>query len=574
MITLKEKLEKRKNKFGLIGVRLRVNKSRGNSFSADISLPDFTRITLDYGNELDLVPDESTKRFAERKKIKDPELKIGEDVLDHECGHRELPTQTRLGCPYDIFAHERIKDAVVRALKQTRKEGLEEYVTNSFEDILDNVNCRRGTDFAGQTLFWNNQGLFNSLGGKYSPFYEAFVKINLILGGNIEDTNLLRRFYTNSDEVQGSVRAFISHLKSRLGTESVIRLHQRGGFRGLFTTNLEERVNLWEDLAYNFTMATSGLLERLPKEKMFGSGKNEFDDEMKIPKTKQEIAYRRYKSKKGPAQSRDIQEQLYDLYKRISREIPINVTHFEEASSAPLIPYGARFVDEDDRTFNFAGIGVTEEGDIEVKTTESNLELPVQYKTNPVKFPKLKIVKIDRSGSMAYNPNNEQDSEGKPLNIGDTTFIPWGDRSKIHYAYKGLFGIDNFFRSQGVLQYVECSALGFSGESAIKGKSEDIAKRVLQRPSGGTSLDVNGLEREIQRDSLVVSISDGEFSLSEEDKQRLKPKLRECDYVHIQIGNDSEYSSFLRQEGCNVFTVRGDDDLSRIMVDFVSKRYS
>ena len=567
MKALKEKLENRKNRNGLVGIRLRINRQGGNSFSAHITLPDFTSISLNYGSELDLVPDNSTRRFAEAKRIENPELKIGEDLLDHECGHRELPTQTRFGCPYDVFTHERIKDAIARALNQTGKEGLENYVVNVFEDILDNVNCRRRTDFAGHTLFWNNQGLVNSENQKYSPFYEALVKINMILGGNIQDTTLLRRFYTNDEAVQKSVKSFISHLKSRLNTDSVIRLDQRDEFRRLFTPNLEERMNLWEDLAYHFAMATSNLLEKLPKEKMFGSENNKFDKEMKIPKTKQEIAYKRYKSGKGPAQSRDAQEQLYDLYKRISREIPIKITHFEEASSTPLVPYGTRFVDEDDSEFRFAGIGITEEGGIGIKTTERELELPVQYKTNPIKFPRLKIVKLDRSGSMSRNPDNSH-------NIGDTSFIPWGDKSKIHYAYKGLFGIDNFFRSQGVIQYVECSALGFSGELPIKGTSEVIAKQILQKPSGVTTLNVNGLEKEIQKDSLVISLSDGEFPLTEEDKQRLRPKLKECDYVHIQIGNDSEYSSFLRQEGCNVFPVKGDDDLSRIMVDFVSKKYS
>ena len=307
---------------------------------------------------------------------------------------------------------------------------------------------------------------------------------------------------------------------------------------------------------------------------MFGFGRNRFDEEMKIPRTRQEIAYRRYKSGKGPAQSRDSQEQLHDLYKKISREIPINVTHFEEASSAPLIPYGSRFIEEDDTVLNFAGVGINEEGNIEIKTTESELEIPIEYKTNPTKFPKLKVVNLDRSGSMAYNPNNERDNEGNPINIGDTSFIPWGDRSKIHYAYKGLFGIDNFFRSQGILQYVECAILGFSGEDTLRGNSEEVAKRVLQKPSGGTSLNAGGLEREIQRDSLVISLSDGEFSFSDKDKEKLKPKLRECDYVHIQIGNDSAYSSFLRQEGSHVFTVRGDDDLSKIMINFVSSKYS
>ena len=39
---------------------------------------------------------------------------------------------------------------------------------------------------------------------------------------------------------------------------------------------------------------------------------------------------------------------------------------------------------------------------------------------------------MDRSGSMGLSPNNTSD-------VGDKSFIPWGDKSKYHFGLKGYF---------------------------------------------------------------------------------------------------------------------------------------
>jgi hypothetical protein len=46
--------------------------------------------------------------------------------------------------------------------------------------------------FAGQSLFWNNQGLTKAEKGKFNPFYEAFVKINLLLGSEAKQKNKVK----------------------------------------------------------------------------------------------------------------------------------------------------------------------------------------------------------------------------------------------------------------------------------------------------------------------------------------------------------------------------------------------
>jgi hypothetical protein len=336
-------------------------------------------------------------------------------------------------------------------------------------------------------------------------------------------------------------------------------------------------------LAYNFAVETAKLLQDEQKEKMFGSseeedensdGHNPFDKEINSPQTAQKIAMKRYKAGRGPAQHRDSHEQLYDLYRAISKTIPVKTTSYSESQSMPLVHFGKRFATENDQKIRFRGIGVQSDGSFGIKTTRHSIEFPVSYKVHPMNFPKLKVALMDRSGSMRLNPDNESDDDGNPRNIGNTTFIPWGDRSKYHFALKGYFGVDNYLESQGIAHYVQSCALGFSGESATKGDYRKVARSLLKMPSGGTSLDVSGLERELDQHSLVLSISDGEVSVGEEERKRLEKKLKECDFAHIQIGHETEFSSYLRSLGVPVYLVRGDEDLSSTMINFASGYYS
>ncbi|MBR9691809.1 hypothetical protein GOV06_03395, partial [Candidatus Woesearchaeota archaeon] len=245
----------------------------------------------------------------------------------------------------------------------------------------------------------------------------------------------------------------------------------------------------------------------------------------------------------------------------------VETSHYTDAASMPIVHYGRKFVEEDERKIRYRGIGINENGELAIKTSRHSIKFPVSFKTHPRRFPKLKIALMDRSGSMAWHP------DGMNIDTGDKSFIPWGVKSKYHFALKGYFGIDNFLEGQGVSNYIDNCVLGFSGEQVIKGNAREVAEALLVMPSGNTSFDIDALEEEIAPDSFVLSISDGEFSLSDAQKQRLKEKVAESDYAHIQIGSDTGYSSYLEQIGVPVFNVKGDDDLSKIMVNFVSSYY-
>ena len=577
---LKEELEQRKNQIGLVGTSLEITDDLpGNTFLAYIQ-NDWKKIRMDFQKDLNLIPDKKTKNFAEKSGIQDAESRIGEDILQHECGHRENRARTTLGCPYDVQTHDAIKSEIARALKEKSKESQTDYVTNAFEDILDNINCRNYTDFSGQTLFWNNQGLVRSQNQKYNPFYEAFVRMNLFLGKEAKSHNLLSRFFSGDEKVMPAVKGFLEDLCRETGETSPIRFNEKLGFKKLFVSNLNKRRQLWERLAYSFALKTADLLDNTPNEKMFGSGNGEsssngndkedsgnpFDREMQDPQVQEKLAIDRYKSGKGPSYHADLQEQLYSLYKAISREIKIETSSFSSDQSMPLVHFGKRFVNENDRKIKFKGVGFNPDGKLEIKTTRNHMDFPATYKKHPTKFPNLKIALMDRSGSMAQSPYGTDE-------IGDTSFIPWGNKSKYHFALKGYFGIDNYLEGQGIAPFMDCSVVGLSGERTIKGKSKEVAKRLLHKPKGThTSLDASQLENELSESALVISISDGEISMPQ-DTSSLDEKLKRSDYVHIQIGSSTDYSVYVQGLGKPVIFVKGDEDLSNAMVSFISKYY-
>lgn len=566
--TLRDKLRKEKNKIGLAGTDLQVAEIPGDKMKACIH-QDWGRIEINYGSEMELVPDNETKRFVNHNDIEDPEEKVGMDVLVHEAGHRENPAYSKLGCPHTIEMHDALKETIFNVLQRNGKEGQVDYITNAFEDILDNVNSRNNTDFLGQTLFWNNQGTTGP--GKFNKLYEAFVRTNLFLGGDVRSHTLLSRFFTDSKDVKTAYQGFLEDFKTMTGAQGILRFNERPQFDRLYTTDLKEREKLWTGLAESFARNFVGLIEEQePNEEMFGSGENPFDKEMKTPQGRQKIAKSRYEAGKGPSAQRDLQEQLYDLYRSISKEIRVETTNFTSAQSMPLVHFGSRFANENDQKIRFRGIGFNSDGELGIKTARHSIDFPVAYKKKPSKFPSLKIALMDRSESMSWGVEDEEDS-------GDTKFIPWGDKSRYHFALKGYFGIENYLENQGIAPYVESCALGWSGEEKLRGNYKEVAKSLLTMPSGGTRFDLDGLEKELNKEALVLSISDGDcFSGDYEDEDwriRFEQKLKECDFAHIQIGVPTGFSKYLQSQGVLVKYVKGDEDLSNTMIDFVSGYY-
>ena len=574
MQTLKDRLEDKKNEIGLVGIRLNLLRPKEGKGISEHITHDWKELVIRIKEDINLAPDQETKDYLQKRKTKDPVETVATDLLFHGCGHREIPVYSGLGCPYTVEWHDRIKDGVAKALKEKGKQGLEGYVTNAFEDLVNLANVKNKTDLTGQVLFWNNEALENE--NKFTEFYEAFVKLNLLFMGSVEDATLLRRFYSNSDKVKKSTANFKRYLQKKLNERNIVRIHSKPeALEKLF--DKED----WTEMAYEFAKSLADLLEDQPKMRLcFGvpvDGETYFDELLKLPGTQEEVAFERFKKGLGPSEHTEPLTQLDALYRKISKIIPVKTSEYTKANELPIAYFGRRNVrkDEDIKIARIKGIGLNENGDLTLKTSRHEIKHSASYKTHPKNFPRCKVALIDTSGSMACNVDNETGNNGQPINIGDTKFIPWGDNSKYHFALKGIYGIDNYFEAQGISPYVQSQIITISDrpERTIKGRLRNEAerKKLLRKPSGGTKINSKLIEE--SEKSFLISISDGDVANWHSEKEKYRKAIEGSDYCHIHIGSSNEFTRDLENWGVPVKYVKGDEDLSRLMIDVTSKYY-
>ena len=192
-------------------------------------------------------------------------------------------------------------------------------------------------------------------------------------------------------------------------------------------------------------------------------------------------------------------------------------------------------------------------------------------------FPDFKMCILDNSGSMAYNVNNEHEG-GKPVNVGNTSFIPWGDNSKYHYALLGFYGIENFLQAQGIAQYIGHGLSLFSSSTRYQESDfrdiQRLRKLALSPEFGDTRLDAGTLLKALKgRESFVLSLSDGEIGNWSSSKEEFERLARENYFAHVQIGRGNQFTSDLESNRFPVFYVGSGEELSRLMVNTASDTY-
>jgi len=294
-MTLTQDLNREKNRVGLVSGSLKVNEydDAEANVAAHID-PKNWNIEITTKTGFNPLRDRRQRAFARKKKIENGKRKVLEDVLTHELAHWELPFGSGYGCPFDPYWHDKISEAVKDALPEDKK-GQAGYVANAFEDMVINPRCREFKgDFSGQVLFWDDQGFATREQGQehYTPFYEAFVKLNMHLFGDNADRALLKRHYSNDERVEEAVKKTVQELSLQEEIQDT---------SGLFARDQ------WSRMASIFTRNLAELLDVSPTEQLsaYSNGNNGQQDKQKAgngveQKTatregKEEIAYGRYK---------------------------------------------------------------------------------------------------------------------------------------------------------------------------------------------------------------------------------------------------------------------------------------
>jgi hypothetical protein len=574
---LRQKLSQQKNRVGLVGGTVTVNEydEQEDDISAHIN-PKGWGIEVNVRKGFNPIQDRRQRAYARKKEIQDglETLVLHVGGL-HEPAHWELPYNSGRGCPFDVYHHDKILEAIKDALPDDKK-GHSGYVANAFEDMVINPRCREfNGDYSGQVLFWDWQGIRTAEKGQkgFTPFYEAFVKLNMHLWGDSVDKALLKRHYRNSNGVNDAV------------VKVVDELTLPGDIKD--TSNLFDR-SRWTSMAESFARNLAPLLDEAPTEKLSaysengqgnGSGQeqerdgNGMDQKMKSGEGKEEIAFGRYSS--GERFSTNITnfEQLDALYRRLSRAIPVKVEAMTREQGLQIGSINYKPFDEEIDDFakiKPSKLVVAEDG-LTFGFPNQPLSIVAKSKIQRKGFPDFKMVALDNSGSM----REAVDGSG---NVGNTNSIPWGDRSKYHFALLGFYGVENFLRQQGISQYINHGVALFSSQTRIKEGDfsglDDVRRHVLNPDWGSTYLDARVLGDALRgRQSFVLSISDGEIGNWDSERDEIRDLLEDNYFAHVQVGGGTEFTGDLERWEKPVFYVSSGEDLSKLMVEATSETY-
>jgi len=580
---LREKLHEKKNAIGLVGGSIKITEydESEHNIEAGIS-PQSWDIQVKLQKGFNPITDKKQQAYARKKKIAEPLETLLSDVVTHELAHWELPYGTERGCPYDIYNHDKILEAVKNELP-TEKQGQAQYVANMFEDLMINPRCAEfNNGFSGQVLFWDNECLFakGKANKNASAVYEAFMKLNMHLFGEKLDKELLKRHYTNNKKVEDAVKKIVTELelpqdiiKTKSGTAMLFDKQKWSEMAGTLARNIAELLEESQESpnerlsAYSNPNQGQGQEQQVQKPQ---SG-NGIEQKIGTKEGKEEVAYGRYSNDESPSTNITNYEQLDALYRKLARAVTVKVEAMTKHSGLVINHLNHRPFDEekdDPNKLKMSKVFATENG---ISFAYPNQPLTIQAKSKIQRrsFPDFKMVVLDNSGSM---------QEGVDGNKGNTNFIPWGDNSKYHYALLGFYGIENFLQRQGISQYITHGLSLFSSNTRYKEGTfkdiDEVRKLALSPEFGSTSIDARTLEKALSgRESFVLSISDGEIGNWNSEKEKFRELAKNNYFGHIQIGSGNQFTKDLESWSIPVFYVNSGQDLAKLMVDVTKQTY-
>jgi len=572
-MNLAQHLNTIKNRIGLVSGSLKISEydDADQNITAAIN-PQNWQIEFSIKKGYEPIQDKRQKAYARKKKISDAKKTLLEDLLHHELAHWELPFNSGFGCPFDTYHHDLILEAIKKALPEN-KQSLAGYVANAFEDTLINPRVKEFKgDFSGQVLFWDDQGAAAQKQGRetYTPFYEAFVKLNMHLFGDNADGALLKRHYSNAQKVDEAVQKTIAELNLPENIQNTPTLFIK---------------QQWPGMAAIFAKSLADLLETPPTERLSAfsaeadSAKtgqqpagNGIEQKASTKEGKEEIAYGRYKSNNPPSPNISNYEQLDALYRRLAKALPVNVEAMTRRQSLAIAPLNYRPFDpetDDMGKIKLTKLYAAESGRITFGYERSPVTVIQKSKIQKRSFPEFKMIILDNSGSM---------QEGLNGNQGNTAFIPWGDNSKYHYALLGFYGIEQFLQAQGIAQYIGHGLSLFSSSTRYKESDfkniHELRKLALSPEFGNTKINVSTLVDALRgKESFVLSLSDGQIQNWDQVKQEFGQLAARNYFAHIQIGQPNQFTHDLESNKLPVFYVASGEELSKLMVKISTDTY-
>ncbi len=538
--------------------------------------------------------------FLSRFSIIDPIAETLDGVSGHEIGHWEYPRGKGFGCPFDKPAYytsfiEPIHEVLKSSWKFSESfcETLSQRFANAVTDVIDNFNVSivrrtRGLPYPGQSLFWYLQG---QEAGTYTKEYTLFVKLNLALSFNKIDQKLLARFMQDDEELGRAVQR-LTHVFTH---ES---MYDRTRWDNLARAYAREAIEFLEEEEPLHGQYSPGdqTGEPMPQfddgqqggqaqgrgEKQDGGQKGGQDEEEepesgdggKEPgklgkdldrKDKEQIMMGR-RAGQGIPFFLDTTEALEAYYRGLAKRIPIKAAGKLPAARFPIVPETRQQYDPEVHDVGDVSMGklffdpVSRRMVPSVVKTMLSVDIPIRKERR--NLPDFLMALVDSSRSMM-------------MQGGDTTIVPWGDRSYYHFGCLTVEGILCFFERENILHKMDVAGAIFSDITLGASGLAEFRKVLYHPVSGGTSLDMQKVLEHFKNKSGAVfpMISDGEIANWRFIRDEFIALAKRNQFFMIQIGDPSRASMDLKAAGLPVKYVTSHADIVNLAIDLTAERY-
>ena len=555
-------------------------------YKGEISLEEFDE-TPRFSGKTSMINGKINEKYNPKYEEENPGKSkyIIRDVTRHEINHHKY--RNCRGYPRTLLEHvklfyEPISDVLLP--KGFSHEDIK-YATNALEDTLLHFDLNKNESFAldGISYFLEEVGnstnpeklkVKKNINGeereieakkkKFTKFYEAHSKLNMYLWGNKKQKNILQRFYTHDDKVKEVLENFLKKAnisKSNLPDESSLKEISKI-YAEEFSKLIEP--NYAMSLFNHSGAGTKGREAEIPTGQESNEG-NVFDKEMRTKDFKKSRVKEAYNSNlKVPKWINDF-EAMDLLYESLAQKLEIKAKTYTEQNQMPVSWYGKRQFNPEKDNLKHTTFGFDENGEFGLRKKVFHEDVPIEVKTKPESFPRMRFGILDTSGSMKNDVYNGE-------SIGGNKIIPWGDKSKYHYALLGWYGFLEYLKANHLLMQNSVDLANFS-KKTILGKGLEEAKKIALYPQfHATNLDLNEIKHFFEgRDNLIFTISDGSIDNWDSIKDDFIKNAQKHQYFHLQIGQENSTTEDLRNAGLYVEPVMGDEDLARKTIDLTDR---
>ncbi len=500
------------------------------------------------------------------------------DGIRHEIDHHGY--RGYYGCPRNLDNHVDLIYEPIMDILHPNGFSPEDahYVSNCLEDTILHDDLHNGFSLDGISKFFQDVGDGVK---KFTPFYEAHVRLNMTLWGNKNQKKEMQRYFTHDKKERKKVleamkefleESGINDFKQDLSGEQI---RDKGKIRDFL---LDEKN--WAKIAKAYAENMSKLMQPSyaqslmnhsgagtkgrEAEESSGEG-NEFDRQMKSREFKRARVQRAY----GLGETAPSWISQFDamdlLYESLAKKLTIKAETFTKQASMPIFWYGSREFDPETDDFKHIILGAKDSGELDIRKKRWHENMPLEVKVSQRGFPRARFGLIDCSGTMAYSPSGSEDA-------GSKSIISWGDNSRYHYALLSWYGFLEYLRQNHLLTQNAVDLVGFS-DSTVVGKGLLDAKKVALSPQfGNTNLDLDKVSEFFEgRGNLVFSISDGEVHNWDSIRNEFLEQAGKHYYFHLQIGNQTQMFRDLRKAGFYADQVRGNQDLANKTIDLTDR---